>query len=70
VNSALALTVQLVQQQDPSAPADLSTIPNFDVHLRAPGAGVLVNDGYPLSEAQRKQNRRVQARLLVFKCKD
>jgi hypothetical protein len=68
VNSALALTVLLVQQREPTAPADLNNIPNFAVRLRAPGAGVLVNSGYPLSEAQRKENRRVQARLMVFKC--
>lgn len=68
LNSAIALTVLLVQQQEPTAPADLNTVPNFVLRTRAPGAGVLVNSGYPLSEAQRKENRRVQARLMVFKC--
>jgi hypothetical protein len=57
----------LVQQQEPTAPSDLNTLSFFDVHLRSPGAGVLVEDGASLGEAQRKRNRRVQARLLVFK---
>jgi hypothetical protein len=66
VISATAGIHTLVQQIQPSAPSDLNTLPFFFVSQRAPGAGVLVNGGGSLSEAQRKQNRRVQARLVVF----
>jgi len=65
--SALATIHQLVQLQEPTAPSDLNTLSFFDVHLRAPGAGVLEEDAAALSEAQRQKNRRIQARLLVFK---
>jgi hypothetical protein len=67
VNNAIAHIHQLVQQQEPTAPSDLNTLTFFDVNLRAPGAGVLEQDGASLTEAQRKLNRRIQARLLVFK---
>lgn len=67
VNNAIAHIHQLVQQQEPTAPSDLNTLAFFDVLLRAPGAGVLAQDAAALSDAQRKLNRRIQARLLVFK---
>ena len=67
VNNAIAHIHQLVQQQEPTAPSDPNTLELFDVLLRAPGAGVLAQDAAALSDAQRKLNRRIQARLLVFK---
>jgi hypothetical protein len=66
VNSAIAHIHELVKQIEPSAPDDLNTLQFFDYHLRAPGAGALVHDDPSLSEAQRRENRRIQARLLVF----
>jgi hypothetical protein len=68
VTSAIAHIHVLVQQQEPSAPADLNSLFFFDVHLRSSGASVLIEDAPSLSEDQRRTNRRVQARLLVFKC--
>jgi hypothetical protein len=67
VTNAVAHIHELVQQSEPTAPSDLNTLPFFDVLQRAPGAGVLVEDGASLTEDQRKRNRRVQVRLLVFK---
>src|SRR5262249_39633245 len=60
VTNALALIHQLVQLQEPTAPSDLNSLPFFDVIQRAPGAGVLEQDGASLTEAQRKMNRRIQ----------
>ena len=67
VENAAAYIQALVQQQEPTAPSDLNTLPFFDLLQRAPGAGVLVEDAPDLTEEQRRTNRRIQARLLVFK---
>lgn len=67
VTNAIAHIHQLVQQREPSAPADLNSLAFFDVNLRAPGAGVLVHSDPSLSPDQRRENRRIQARLLVYK---
>lgn len=67
VLSAIAHIQYLVQQREPSAPADLNSLAYFDVNLRAPGAGVLEESDPDLSSDQRLKNRRIQARLLVFK---
>jgi hypothetical protein len=67
VQSAINHIQFLVQQREPSAPADLNVLPFFDVHLRASGAAVLeVNGGADMSEELRRRNRRVQLRLLMF----
>lgn len=67
VINAIAHIHTLVKQREPSAPDDLNWLSFFDVHLRAPGAAVLVADEVNLTEARRRLNRRVQARLLVYK---
>jgi len=67
VSSAIDYIHTLVRQREPSAPADLNSLSFFDVHLRAPGAAVLVADEVSLTESRRRLNRRVQARLLVYK---
>jgi len=66
VESAIAHINELVKLREPASPDDLNDLPYFNYHLRAPGAGVLVNDAPSLSEAQRRQNRRIQALLLTF----
>ena len=56
----------MVQQRSPGAPSDLDTLPFFFVFRRFAGAAVLINDAATLSDAERRQNRRVQIRLVVF----
>jgi hypothetical protein len=65
-DSARAGTDVLLEQQLGSPPPDLDSLLFFFAGVRRSGAAVLVNDQLNLTEEQRKQNRRVQIRLVTF----
>jgi hypothetical protein len=65
--SAKAGVRELIDQNTPFfIPADLNDMPQLFVADRPAGAAVLRENSVPLSEDQRKRNRRVQFRLIRF----
>ena len=65
--SAKAGVRDLINQQTPFfIPDDLNDLSQIFVADRPAGAAVLREDSVPLSEDQRKRNRRVQFRLIRF----
>ena len=64
-SAGLFITAE-IHSRVPGLPEDLNELQNFALLVRWAGAGLLQQAAPNLTEAQRKQNRRVQLRAIAF----
>jgi hypothetical protein len=64
-SAGLFITAE-IRSRVPGLPEDLNELQNFALLVRWAGAGLLQHATPNLTEAQRKQNRRVQLRAIAF----